>query len=109
MDDKKIHFLKSITFSAIIAIIFVAAITIIADLIPPIKDWLKNTFTHHWVGKSILSVLIFFVFYFIFYYVPSKSDQTIERLNKSLNYLFWASIFSSLAIIVFFIWEAFLK
>lgn len=131
MDNKKIRFLKSITASAIITIIFIATITIAADLIPSLKDWLKNVFTHHWVGKSILSLLIFFVFYFVFYFSPStgrqqvpplisadaainpggpsKSEPTTEKLNKSLYYLFWVSIFSSLAIMIFFVWEAFLK
>ncbi len=109
MDDKKINFIKSIINSAIVTVVFIAVITIAADLFIPLKDWLKAAFTHHWIGKSILSLSIFIVLFFIFYFIPSKSTQTTEKLDKSLNNLYWSSIVSSLIIFVFFIWEAFFK
>ncbi len=64
--DKTILTRTSVS-SLIIAMIFVTAITILADLVPSIKDWLKNTHGHHWVGKGIWTVLLFTFFTIVSY------------------------------------------
>ena len=42
-----------------LTIIFITALTIVAELHVPTKDWLQTTFTHHWIGKSILALVLF--------------------------------------------------
>lgn len=107
MEEKKIKFVFSVVIGAIGAIVFIVAITIIADLILPIKDWLKNVFSHHWVGKSVLSFILFALFFVISYFSLAKPD--IEKLKKRLYALIWLSIISPVLIFLFFIWEAFMK
>ncbi len=41
-----------------VVIIFISAITIAADLYSPLKDWLKETFSHHWIGKGIIASVL---------------------------------------------------
>lgn len=108
MDDKKIKLVASITKSAIITVIFIVAVTLAADLMPSLKDWLKNTFSHHWLGKGILSIAIFSLFSIIaYFFLPSQKD--IEKTKKLLSTLIWTSVGGSAVIFIFFIWEAFLK
>lgn len=107
MNDKKIKFVFSVANGAIGAIIFIMAITIAADLILPIKDWLKNIFSHHWVGKSILSLVLFILFFVISYFSPIRPN--IEGLKNRLYVLIWFSMISPVLIFLFFIWEAFIK
>ncbi|MEK7549223.1 MAG: hypothetical protein AAB496_01910 [Patescibacteria group bacterium] len=105
--DKKNKIIFSITIGAIAAVIFITAITVAADLYLPLKDWLKNNFHHHWVGKSVLAVAIFFAVSFFIKLLPINIDD--NKTEKVLKLLFWLTIFGSLAIFGFFVWEALLK
>lgn len=105
--EKRLTVLCSAVCSAIITVIFITAITIAADLLPPLKDWLKATFTHHWIGKSILATLLFVLGIVTLPFL--KKGQDIEKITKKLNLLFWLGVLGSILITGFFIWEAFLK
>ncbi|KKQ40189.1 hypothetical protein A2907_02630 [Candidatus Azambacteria bacterium RIFCSPLOWO2_01_FULL_37_9] len=107
MDDTRIKLITSIIKSAIFTVIFVAAITITADLAPDLKNWLKSVFTHHWIGKSILTLIFFLIFSIVVYLCPCQKN--IEKTKKLLSYLLWSSMGSAVIIFLFFIWEAFLK
>ena len=107
MDDKKIKIIASIIKSAIFTMIFIAAITVTADLAPDLKDWLKSVFTHHWIGKSVLALAFFLIFSIVVYFCPCQKD--IEKTKKLLSYLLWSSMGSVVIIFLFFIWEVFLK
>lgn len=102
-----IKIIASITISATFMVVFIALITITADLIPDLKNWLKNIFSHHWIGKSVLSLAFFLIFSVIVYFCPCQKD--IEKTKKLLSYLLWSSVGSAVIIFLFFIWEAFLK
>ncbi|HEY4475672.1 MAG TPA: hypothetical protein VJB92_03050 [Candidatus Paceibacterota bacterium] len=104
--DKKIRISSAAVLSSIIVIVFITAITIIADLNPALKDWLKNTFSHHWIGKGILSVVIFAVLTFLFSILPAKDSDA--GLAKKLSGLFWISVLGTLAIFGFYFYEALL-
>lgn len=102
--EKELKVIHSIICASIAAVIFIIAITIIADLYLPIKDWLKDIFTHHWIGKSILSLVIFIIFGIISFFLPIKTNE--EKISKLLKILFWILIIGTLAIFMFFIYEA---
>lgn len=102
-----IKIIASIIKSATFTIVFIAFITITADLIPDLKNWLKNIFSHHWIGKSVLSLAFFLIFSVVVYFCPCQKD--IEKTKKLLSRLFWVSIGSVVIISLFFIWEVFLK
>lgn len=102
-DDKKLKLICSFTRSAIAAVVFITAATILAELYSPFKDFLKNNFYHHWVGKSIISFAIFAAGGALCYLIPHKPEM------KRLAVCFWilaiAAISGTLAIFGFFVWE----
>ncbi len=105
--DKKSKIIFSIAIGAIAAAIFITIITISADLYLPIKGWLKNIFSHHWVGKSVLAAVVFLLFAVLIWPFSKRADD--EKIRKILVLLNWLLIAGSLAIFGFFIWEALWK
>lgn len=103
--DKKLNIVNSLILSAAITVIFITLVTIVADLQPPLKNWLKNTFTHHWVGKGILAVAIFVVATFLFSFLPFQIEE--NKLSKKVWALFWISILGAFVIFGFYIYETF--
>lgn len=95
------------TAGAIVAVVFITVITVLADLQAPLKDWLKATFTHHWVGKGILAVVVFFVVSLILLTVRGSGDS--EKLRKGIAVLSWSAILGTLILLAFFLYEAFWK
>lgn len=45
---------------------FIVLATIHAELDAPFKNFLAGTFGHHWVGKGILSLVVFGLVYYYF-------------------------------------------
>ena len=93
MGQKKL--IISSAYAAIATIVFVAVITVWAELSVPLKDWLKNFSGHHWTSKSIFSVAIDLAATVIFYLtLPTPSE---ERLRGAL---FSLLVFSALGVVV---------
>ena len=86
--------------SAIITIIYITVVTIIAELYPSLKVFLANTFSHHWIGKSITAILIFAIFVGLFLIFKPKIKPTFL-----LNLLTAVSVLSGFIILAFFTWE----
>jgi hypothetical protein len=103
--QKQTKLLHSAICAAGVTSVFIAAITIYAEFSPPLKDWLKAVFTHHWLGKSTLSIILFIAITFFGYFFPLKTDT--DTIRKRILLLFWVSLASALTIIVFFGYEAF--
>ena len=75
MEDKQ-PILSAIIASAALTIVAVVFLTVFGELNPEFKAWLTQTFFHHWIGKSIISVLVFLVFIPIFYLLRLKQIST---------------------------------
>ena len=103
--EKRLQLAQSVVIGAIVSIVFVSVVTVVADLVPPLKDWLKTTFTHHWIGKGALSVGLFIVTAFVLARVPMRATE--KSLAKVLWMLFWAGLAGTLVIFAFYLWEAF--
>lgn len=86
--------------SAIFTIIYITVITVAGELNPSLKDFLAKTFSHHWIGKSITSFLIFAIFAGLFLILRLKIKP-----SSLLNLLTAVSIISALILFVFFAWE----
>jgi len=71
MQDKK-SILSAIIVSAIVTLAAIVLLTIFGELSAEFKTWLARSFSHHWIGKSIISVLIFLVSIPIFYVLKLK-------------------------------------
>ena len=94
--------MKSLTSSTIYTIVIITLATIISELSKPFKEFLASITGHHWVSKSILS-LIFFV---LVYYLGSKfcGDKSDFSAGKKV---FITTIVSSLVIFLFYVWHYF--
>ncbi len=88
---------------AIAAIILTVAITIGGELYAPLKDWLKTTFTHHWLGKSVISVAVFAVILFITKFLPVPESE--ERIARLISILALVAILGTFSLIGFYTYE----
>lgn len=103
--DKKSQYMRAFAISAGLAIITIALLTIVADLYKPLKSWLALTFTHHWIGKGVISFVGFYVVgYVLSFFVSDNRDKVATVLFG----LFWVSLLSALAITGFYYYETFL-
>lgn len=73
------------------------ALIIIAELSSTFKDILKNVFTHHWVGKAVIIILVFLVFGFLFK----------DRKNSDDKPSWYIALLSLAVILLFFTMEYF--
>lgn len=96
---------NSITISSIISLIitliFIAFVTIFSELSHNFKNFLKTLTGHHWVSKSLISIILY-IFIFLGLQKFIKKDLNIEKLLKITIYVV---IFSSLAIAIFYLIE----
>lgn len=104
--NRSIRILNSFILSGIVTIVFITIITIVGDLHPPLKTWLKTVFSHHWTGKGILASLLFLFVAFLLFLAPFQSDK--EKIKNGLFALFWVALICSLTILGFYLYETFL-
>lgn len=91
--------------AAIITILSITIIVIGGELYAPLKDWLKHTFTHHWLGKSILSFAIFAVGFLVVYPLQARFPADEHLLSRSLWWLVRVVLFATIALVVFYLYE----
>lgn len=99
--------LKSGIWGAIASIIFTTVITIWGELHAPLKSWLAGTFSHHWLGKSILSVAVFIAIGFIAYFFQrvSETDEN-DRTANLIRLLTIITAVATVAFIGFYLYES---
>lgn len=105
MNDKKNKIITSFAISAIVAIVFVVFATIFGELYKPFKDSLKDIFSHHWIGKGVIAIVIFYALGFLGYF-SAKDDE--DGMIKMLKIVFWVALIGVLAITGFYLYEYFL-
>ena len=76
MQDKQ-PILSAIIVSAILTIVIIVLLTVCGELDAGFKGWLTQTFSHHWIGKSIISVLVFLVSIPVFYILRPKKISNV--------------------------------
>lgn len=104
--EKQLKIVLATAKSAAISLILIAAITIAAELVPPLKNWLKSSFSHHWIGKSIIALGFFIIVAILSFFYPEKPD--VDKITTWLRILLIVAVSSFLAITGFFAYEAFL-
>ena len=87
----------------IVAMIFVTAVTVISDLYIPLKDWLRETHGHHWVGKSIWTVLLFILSATIMYPLLKRNQCALSP--RLVFFAGHVAVFASIIITLFFVYE----
>ena len=61
MNSPLATWIRSVAIATIVTSLMLAVLIVSAEEIPALKDWLKATFYHHWLGKGALALGIFAV------------------------------------------------
>jgi hypothetical protein len=92
---------KAITRAAAVTIALIAVATIGSELSATFKQLLSSIGGHHWIGKSVLSVVFFGLLYLIF---SKVSDNRFALRDTGL--LIGTVIISGMAILTFYVLHA---
>lgn len=104
-NNKKNKIINSFGVAAIVAIIFIVFATIFGELYKPFKNYLADTFSHHWIGKGVIAIVIFYALGFLGYFSASDNEDVITIL---LKIVFWIAVIGVLTISGFYLYEYFL-
>jgi len=88
--------------ATLVTTLAILVMTIGAELYPPLKAWLASTFGHHWVGKGVISIVIFVVVMALSYPILTKTPRSMASWS---NRLFAVVILVTAIIIGFFMYE----
>jgi len=102
--NRKYQYIYAFALSAMLSVATIAVLTVAGELHKPLKNWLAETFYHHWVGKGVIS---FVGFYVLGYALSSFVTRKKEALSTFLMWLFWISALSALVIFGFYYYETF--
>lgn len=61
IDSKLTKWIRSTAIATIATSFMLAILIVVAEEIPDLKNWLKATFYHHWLGKGALALILFAV------------------------------------------------
>ena len=92
---------KALTRAAALTVALIAVATIGSELSVAFKQLLSLIGGHHWIGKSVLSVVFFGLLYLVF---SKLSDDRFVLKDTFL--LIGTVIISGLAILAFYVWHA---
>jgi len=89
---------KALTRSASVTIALIAIATIASELSPSFKGLLSSIGGHHWIGKSVLSIVFFCLLHLVF-----SRFMDDELSMKDTWILISTVVFSGLAIFAFYV------
>ena len=79
---------------AFAAAVLLAVLVIAAELAKPFKDFLASIFTHHWIGKAVLTAAAFLIVGYVY-----KQDNVFGVKSEKAS---WYATLGSLAVILLF-------
>jgi len=89
---------KALIRSTTVVIALIAVFTILSEQFSVVKNFFA-LFGHHWIGKSVLALLVFGALYLLL----SKSDENLD--DNSIWWLIGTVVLSGLAIAGFYTWH----
>ena len=96
--EKYLRFARAAALGSIAASIVVAVLTIGGEEWAPLKNALKSAFTHHWLGKSVVSAAVFGVMFLLTAWKPSD----VQKTTRALWYAIGAAALSAAAMTLYF-------
>lgn len=96
----KLH-LKSLNYSTILTIFLVVILTISGELSKSFKTNLTSITGHHWVTKSIVSL----IFFTIVYLIISKTVKDKGDLTRQVIGVITAAALGGIIILGFYLWH----
>src|SRR3989344_3235407 len=97
---KKFKLLYASAVAASLAILFATVLTITAEFLPTLKEWLKGISGHHWTTKSIFTMAVYAVALIACYFVPHTAS--LKRVRGAIIALCVITILGTLALLGFF-------
>lgn len=88
------------SLSTTLTVIFVTIITIVAELTPSFKDFLKSLSGHHWTTKSIMSVIFYIAVTTLLYLVFRNVDA--RKVATYIALATWTTVLGILALLLFY-------
>lgn len=92
---------KALTLSSTLVIWFIVALTLGSEVSKPFKTFLAGMTGHHWVTKGVLSLVLFFLLYFIF----AKTTEDSHEAAGGIYAVVLSAITGGLIIFGFFVWH----
>lgn len=103
--NKKTTIIKAFIRGAVAAVLTTTLLTVVADLYGPLKDLLKQLFSHHWIGKGVVAIFVFLAVGFGGWIFRREAGDESAGVARGLKILFWSTIFSAIVVFGFFVWE----
>ena len=91
---------RAVTVSVLLTIVFVTILTIAGEFSELFKGLLGSVTGHHWVTKSVFSVLFFTAVYFALTFLKETDEP-----YKDVKYVIITTITCSLIIFLFYLWH----
>lgn len=66
IESKLTKWVRAVAIATIATSLMLAVLIVVAEEVPVLKNWLKATFYHHWLGKGALAIGLFIVTSFVF-------------------------------------------
>lgn len=95
----KLQNVKAAAEAVAVVAVLVATLTIVGELWSPLKDTLKSIFTHHWLGKSFLTIAAFSLVYGFRKNKPARTDSA----SRALYLATIMSLAATFAMLLFFV------
>lgn len=94
--------LRALHLSTATTMIAITGLTIAAELNSPLKNWLAATFSHHWIGKGVIGVVVLVVVGGLCWIWPHRSISS----QRPVQFVWITTLVCSVALLVFFGWLA---
>ncbi len=101
-DNKYLRFARAAALGSIVASVIVVILTIGGEEWKPLKDALKTAFTHHWLGKSVISIAVFGA---VFLFTAWKATD-VQKTVRALWYAVGTAALSAAVMTLYFILHA---
>ena len=97
---KKLKLVYSSILASVVSITFITVVTIWAEVSKPLKDWLQGITGHHWVTKSVFSLVVYLTATAVFYFLTKQVDG--RKVHRLLIGLIFVTILGIIAIFAFY-------
>lgn len=94
--------MKKFYLATIGTLLYIPIITIAGELYEPLKNFLKNTFWHHWLGKSVVLVALYVLLLLIFSNIKENGE---EREGRYVSFVIGLAFIGAITIFGFFVVE----
>ena len=95
--------IRALSISTILTSILIVIFTVYSELNEKFKDSLKSLFGHHWVSKGVISLIFFFLAYFLL----NKYVKDKKNIKEQTTWVIIVAILGTLVIFLFYVYEFF--